>query len=299
MARLVLRDRGVLVTGAAGGIGAAVCRHLVALGARPVLLDLPGERLDALAAELGPRAVVAPADVRDRDQVIAAVDGGCERTDGLVGAVIGAAIVRPDSLIAQTESDARAVVDVNVYGSLWSFQAAMPHVDRKGGHALALCSIAAIAPIPLSGVYPTTKAAIANLVAAVRTEAMNRPTTAGVVYLSAVDTPMNRGVQRDPRAARASRRSLAFLTRPLTADDVAGRIVTALRERRRVTTAPAWLAPVTWPQTLVEATAERVLGLTGLRHELPGGRDAAETTIVRAEQVTASAADGETGRVSA
>lgn len=302
MARLVLKDHGVLVTGAAGGIGAAVSRRLVRLGARPVLLDLPGERLDALAAELGPRAVAAPADVRDRAAVTAAVDAACTTTDGLVGAVIGAGIVRPDTLVAQTEADARDVIDINLYGSLWSFQAAIPQIDRHGGHALALSSIAAIAPIPLSGVYPVTKAALGSMVATVRTEAMNRATSAGVVYLSAVDTPMNRRVQRDPRAARAARRSLDFLTRPSTADDVAARIVTALRDRRRVTTAPAWLAPATWPQTLVEATAERVLGLTGLRDELPGGRSAADPTIVRAEQTTAATepvADDATGRPSA
>lgn len=274
----------MLVTGGAGGIGASIGRRLIRLGARPVLLDLPGERLDAITAELGPRAVPAPADVRDRGQVIAAVDAACATTGGLVGAIIGAGVVRPDTLIAQTEADARAVIDINLYGSLWSFQAAMPHIDRQGGHALALCSIAAISPIPLSGVYPATKAAIANLVSTVRTEAMNRPTSAGVVYLSAVDTPMNQRVQRDPRASRAMRRSFDFLTRPLSPDDVAERIVDALQRRRRAIAAPGWLTPTIWPQTLVDATAEWFLGRTALRNELPGGPGAADATIVRAEE---------------
>ena len=282
MSRLQLQGQGVLVTGAAGGIGAAVARRLVRVGARPVLLDVPGPRLDAIADELGSVAVPAPADARDRDQVVSAVDAACERTGGLVGAVIGAGVVRPETLIAQTESDARLTIDVNVYGTLWSFQAAMPHIDRAGGHALALSSIAGIAPIPLSGVYPATKAAVDSIVASVRTEAMNRPASAGVVYLAAVDTQMNRDVQADERAARAAEHSVGFLTRAISAETVAKRIVRALERRRRVLTAPRWLAPTVWPQTIARATAEVVLGRTGLRDELPGGGPQAPRQIERA-----------------
>jgi NADP-dependent 3-hydroxy acid dehydrogenase YdfG len=287
MSRLGLQGQGVLVTGAAGGIGAAVARRLIGRGARPVLLDLPGERLDRIAAELGPRAVPAGADVRDREQVVAAVDAACERTDGLVGAVIGAGLVRPETLVAQTEADARQVIDVNFYGTLWSFQAAMPHIDRRGGHALALSSIAGIAPIPLSGVYPATKAAVDSIVATVRTEAMNRPTSAGVVYLSAVDTPMNHDVQADPRAARAAQHSAAFLMKAITADSVARRIVRGLERRRRVIAAPWWIAPAVLPQTITRATAEWFMGRTALRAELPGGSESATPLTVRAGEAPA------------
>lgn len=285
----------MLVTGAAGGIGAAVARRLVRVGARPVLLDLPGERLDAIAAELGPAAVPAAADVRHRDQVIAAVDRACAETGGLIGAVIGAGLVRPETLLAQTEADARAVIDVNFYGTLWSFQAAMPHIDRQGGHALALSSIAGIAPIPLSGVYPATKAAVDSIVATVRTEAMNRPTTAGIVYLSAVDTPMNQDVQDDPRAARAARHSVAFLTKAVTADLVARRIVRGLERRRRVLTVPRFYAPAVIPQTVTRAVAEWFMGRTALRAELPGGANAALPTAERAEDDPAARATAGVG----
>lgn len=292
MSRLTLQGRGVLVTGAAGGIGAAVARRLVQRGARPVLLDLPGERLDRIAQELRSSAVAAPADVRDRAQVFAAVDAACEQTDGLVGAVIGAGLVRPETLVAQTEADARQVIDVNFYGTLWTFQAVMPHIDRQGGHALALSSIAGIAPIPLSGVYPATKAAVDSIVATVRTEAMNRPTSAGVVYLSAVDTQMNRDVQADPRAGRAMQHSSALLTRAITAEAVARRIVRALERRRRVMTAPRWLAPTVVPQTITRATAEWFMGRTALRDELPGGEDSATALAERSEPVAERSAEG-------
>jgi NAD(P)-dependent dehydrogenase (short-subunit alcohol dehydrogenase family) len=63
-----------LITGGASGLGAATARRLHAAGASVVLMDLPGPQRKEIAAELGDRAVFAPADVTDEEQVQAAVD---------------------------------------------------------------------------------------------------------------------------------------------------------------------------------------------------------------------------------
>ena len=63
-----------LITGGASGLGAATARRLHAAGASVVLMDLPGSKGEDFAAELGDRAVFAPADVTVEDQVQAAVD---------------------------------------------------------------------------------------------------------------------------------------------------------------------------------------------------------------------------------
>ncbi len=63
-----------LITGGASGLGAATARRLYAAGASVVLMDLPGSKGEEFAAELGERAVFAPADVTVEDQVQAAVD---------------------------------------------------------------------------------------------------------------------------------------------------------------------------------------------------------------------------------
>ena len=63
-----------LITGGASGLGAATARRLHAAGASVVLMDLPGSKGEEFAAELGDRAVFAPADVTVEDQVQAAVD---------------------------------------------------------------------------------------------------------------------------------------------------------------------------------------------------------------------------------
>lgn len=272
--RLDLRGRSVLITGAAGGIGSALAHRLVDGGATVALLDLPGPRLDRLAADLGASAVAAPADVRDRDAVFAATADATARLGPPAAAVIGAGVVHPDPVALQGEADARRVIDVNLYGTLWTIQAVAPHIDRAGGHLLSLSSIAGIAPIPMSGVYPATKAAIDNMIVQLRTEWMHSGASAGTVRLSFVDTPMARRVREDPRAGRAIRRSPSALTRATTPEDAARQIIAGLERRARTVTIPRWQAPATWPQTLVQGVAEAVMRRTTLRHEVPGGRDA-------------------------
>lgn len=63
-----------LITGGASGLGAATARRLHAGGAAVVLVDLPTSKGAELAAELGERAVFAPADVTDEGQVRAAIE---------------------------------------------------------------------------------------------------------------------------------------------------------------------------------------------------------------------------------
>ncbi|MFA4927603.1 MAG: SDR family NAD(P)-dependent oxidoreductase [Patulibacter sp.] len=274
MTRLELRDRSVLITGAAGGIGTALAAQLVDRGARVGLLDLPGHGLTQLEARLGSAAFAVPVDLRDRDAVLTATDTVAERLGPPVAAVLGAGVVRPDPLLQQSEADARLVIDVNLYGTLWSLQAVAPYVAQTGGHVLALSSVAGIAPIPLSGVYPATKAAIDNMVTQTRVEWMHTPASAGTVRLSFVDTPMAQTVRDDPRAGRAIRRSPSRLTRASTPDDAARAIVGGLERRAHVVTVPRWQAPAGWPQTLAHSVAEAIFRRTSLRFEVPGGRDA-------------------------
>lgn len=76
-----MRARGAvaLVTGGASGLGLATAERLVADGAQVVLVDLPSSPGEASAARLGAAATFAPADVRDPDQVSAAVDAAAAR----------------------------------------------------------------------------------------------------------------------------------------------------------------------------------------------------------------------------
>lgn len=270
MSRLDLEGRGVLVSGATGGIGRAVARVLVERGARVALLSRDTPRLaDALDELAGHDVIVVPADVTDRAQTVAAVNEAAERLGGLVAVVAGAGVVLPSTIAEQTEEDARRVIDVNLYGTLWTLQAALPHVDRSGGHLLALASIAGIAPVPLAGLYPATKAAVGELVAQLRIELMHRPTSAGVVYFGMVDTEMADRVGDDARIGRALDRAPDWLTRPLAAEAAAERVVRAIERRQRAVVAPLWQLPFAAPQLGLQQLVETGMRASALARELP------------------------------
>ncbi len=73
-----LDGRAAIVTGGAGGLGAATVRHLVAQGVRVAVFDRDLERGDALAGELGASAVAVGGDVTDDDDVAAAITAAQE-----------------------------------------------------------------------------------------------------------------------------------------------------------------------------------------------------------------------------
>lgn len=273
MSRIDLRDRGVLVTGATGAVGAATARLLVERGARVVLMSRPSERLEAIEDELAPEGAVAvAAKADDRAAVFEAVDEGAALVGGLVGVVAAAGLVRPSTIAEQNEEDVRAVVDTNLYGTLWTFQASLPHVDRTGGHLLAIASIAGLAPVGLAGIYPATKAAIAEVVSQLRIELMHRETSVGAVYLGMVSSGMSDDVKAHEQAGPALTRTLGGpLTRALTAEDAAEQIVRALEHRSRAVVTPWWQIPVAAPQLAVHGLVEHALRISALAGQLPRG----------------------------
>src|SRR3954451_21754101 len=69
-----LNGRSAVVTGGAGGLGAATVRHLVGLGVGVAIFDQDADRGSVLAKELGNAAVAVGGDVNDDDAVAAAID---------------------------------------------------------------------------------------------------------------------------------------------------------------------------------------------------------------------------------
>lgn len=146
----------MLVTGAASGIGEGIARSAAAAGYRVGVLDVDGERAAQVAESL-PDAVALEAAVTDRDQIEAALDA-FGTPDALVN---NAGIVRFGPLLDLTESDWRAVVDVNLTGSFLCSQACAERMAAAGGGSIvSLTSINGVAPGPNSGAYGSTKAAI-------------------------------------------------------------------------------------------------------------------------------------------
>ena len=109
-------ERDVVGEQAASGLGAATVRAVVAEGASALIVDLPGSAGSELAYELGERVRFAAADVRDEDQVQAAVAAATEL--GLRVAVNCAGVATPGRVIGKRGvlplETFRTVIDINL-----------------------------------------------------------------------------------------------------------------------------------------------------------------------------------------
>jgi 3-hydroxy acid dehydrogenase/malonic semialdehyde reductase len=148
------------VTGASSGFGVAIARRFVARGDRVVITARRVERLDALASELGPAALVRALDVQDRSAVLRCVeelpkefaDIDCLVNNAGMALGIGAAP-------AADVGDWERMIDTNCKGLAYVTRALLPGmVARKRGHIVNIGSVAGTYPYPGGNVYGATKA---------------------------------------------------------------------------------------------------------------------------------------------
>lgn len=232
-----LTERTILITGAAGGIGAAVARRLTAGGARLVLADLDGPGAEKLAAELGQVAVRA--DVTRAADVEAMVDQVYRRWGRLDVLFNNAGVIRVQPFLEVTPAEWDRVLDVNLRAVFFVLQAAarrmieqtpMPGSELRG-KLIQTASIAAYRGAnPFVAPYAASKAGVVSITrTAAQALARNR-ITANCICPGAVDTAMWEQIDREwgaleglaPGEAWKRRTAGIPLGRPETADDVAG-----------------------------------------------------------------------------
>ncbi|APR84113.1 Short-chain dehydrogenase/reductase SDR [Minicystis rosea] len=150
----------VFITGASSGFGAAIARRFAKDGARLVLCARRGDRLEALAHELGVPTHTLMLDVRDR----AAVEGAIRALPAELAAITilvnnaGGALGLEPAQSANLD-DWDTMVDTNCKGLMYVTRAILPGmVERDRGHVINLGSVAGTYPYPGGNVYGATKA---------------------------------------------------------------------------------------------------------------------------------------------
>jgi short-subunit dehydrogenase len=150
-----------LVTGASTGIGLAVCRALVARGARVAMVARTRATLEAAAAELGggDLAVAFPLDVADLaalERLPGQVVARMGRLDVLVNNA-GAHLRGP--VASRSTADLARMVEVNLTAPIVLTRAALPLLPR-GGAVVSVASLAGLVPVPGAATYSATKAGL-------------------------------------------------------------------------------------------------------------------------------------------
>lgn len=190
------RQTHALVTGAAQGIGAAIAIGLADAGHAVTLLDVKDTSTTLTIIEAAGHSVAgAQVDVRDRDAVRSAIDTAVDRTGRLdvliTCAGIYGAVTTIDELLPE---DLDAVLGVNLAGTIWTVQAALPHLRRDGGRVVCVGSVAGRNGGLLSGPhYGASKGGVHAFVRwLAKTEAANG-ILANAIAPGPIDTPMLQG----------------------------------------------------------------------------------------------------------
>ena len=175
--------RRALVTGAGSGIGEAVARGLHAEGATVVLADRAGDRVRALADELGADATPLELDVRD-EAAVAAATGGLDVLANVAG--IGSTTNAPETPLEVWED----VFAVNARGTFLCCKHAIPGMVAAGGGAIVnMASVAALVGLKNRVAYSASKGAVVALTRALAIDHVAEGVRVNAVCPGTVDSP--------------------------------------------------------------------------------------------------------------
>jgi ribitol 2-dehydrogenase len=153
-----LNGRRVLVTGASSGIGAATCRSIVQHGGSVAMLARRKDRLDALAKELGERAVPVACDVTDHHKLESRLTEAACALEGLDGVVSVAGKMMTGTVATGTPDRWRELIDLNLVAPLATIRYALPHFSKEGRRDVILVgSTGALTPQSGVGIYAASK----------------------------------------------------------------------------------------------------------------------------------------------
>ncbi|HET6168085.1 MAG TPA: SDR family oxidoreductase [Marmoricola sp.] len=230
--------RSALVTGAGGGIGAALCRALGAAGARVVCADLDAGAAARTADQVdGARAIVL--DVTDPAAVQGAVDGLVAAHGRLDLLFNNAGIALLGETQDLTLDQWNAIIDVNLRGVVHGVVAAYPQMIRQGGgHIVNTASMGGLMAAGLLTSYVMTKHAVVGLSLALRSEAAAHGVGVTVVCPSAVETPMLDQGEIGRIRGRDYYLEGQGIRRPLRPDDLAAQVLAGVRANRAMVVAP-------------------------------------------------------------
>jgi NAD(P)-dependent dehydrogenase (short-subunit alcohol dehydrogenase family) len=184
----------VVVTGASSGLGRAVARRAGERGAKVVVTSRTQEALDAAAAEIeraGSMALAVAGDIAERKFNEELVRRAVERF-GRIDTYVANAIVTVYAEVERLEPDElRRVVDVDFFGVVYGYWAALPALKESRGTFLHVSSALAYRGIPLQAAYCSSKAAARTFLESARVEQQKHETGVDVslVLPGAINTP--------------------------------------------------------------------------------------------------------------
>ncbi|MBA4268875.1 MAG: 3-oxoacyl-[acyl-carrier-protein] reductase [Bosea sp. (in: a-proteobacteria)] len=197
---LDLTGKKALVTGATGGLGGAIARRLHAQGATVALSGTRAEALEALAAELGERAVVTPCNLADKESVEALVPAAEEKLGGLDILVNNAGVTKDNLFLRLKDEDWDSVIAINLTAAFRLSRAAVKSMMRRRyGRIISIGSVVGTTGNPGQGNYAASKAGLIGMSKALAAEVASRNITVNVVAPGFIESPMTQALNEKQR----------------------------------------------------------------------------------------------------
>jgi NADP-dependent 3-hydroxy acid dehydrogenase YdfG len=149
--------RVAVITGASSGIGEATARALAADGHRVALLARRADRIQALADELGDRAIAIEADVTDRDSLVAAARRIEDELGGADVLINNAGVMLLAPFTSDQREEQRRMVEVNLLGAMSTTEVFLDQLRDGGGDLINMSSVAGRTARPANAAYAATK----------------------------------------------------------------------------------------------------------------------------------------------
>lgn len=197
-----LHGKNALVTGATGGIGAAIARALHTAGATVAISGTRAEKLEELASELGERVHVVPANLSDRESVNALAKAAADAMGSVDILVNNAGVTRDNLAMRMKDDEWDTVLQVNLESAFRLMKGVMRGMMKaRWGRMINITSVVGVTGNPGQANYAASKAGMIGMSKSMAQEVASRGITVNCVAPGFIATPMTDALTDDQKSA--------------------------------------------------------------------------------------------------
>ncbi|HEX7753236.1 MAG TPA: SDR family NAD(P)-dependent oxidoreductase [Novosphingobium sp.] len=201
-----LAGKVALVTGASSGIGAGTALALAQAGATVALSARRADRLEALVGQIesiGGKALALPGDMTVEAEALQAVEDTVARLGRIDILINSAGVMQAGKIEGADLDEYRRVFDINLFATLYTCRAAVPHMLRQGGgDIVTISSLAGRKGGPMTNAYSASKHAVNAMTDAMRQELGDRNIRVSILMPGATATEVGDSIS-DPNWRKA------------------------------------------------------------------------------------------------
>jgi len=185
----------VVITGAAGGLGEALCKCFGKLGAKIAAMDKDQEGLKNLQAVLSDEGVICKpyvCDVTDPDACFKTIESVISELGEIFVLINNAGIAHRSAFWKTDISVFQKVIGVSLFGSMYCTRAAIESIQKTGGAVIGISSIAGFGPLCGRTGYAAAKHGLAGFLNTLRTEVQDMGVSVMLVYATYIKTNIDK-----------------------------------------------------------------------------------------------------------